>query len=90
MAPEQLEGREADARSDIFALGAVLYEMVAGSRAFGADSPARLIASILKEDPRPLSTAQPLAWPLVEHVSIAASRRLLAIAGRRRAMSCAS
>ncbi len=54
MAPEQLEGIEADARTDIFALGAVLYEMVAGRRAFEARSQASLIARILRSDPPPL------------------------------------
>jgi serine/threonine protein kinase len=51
MAPEQLEGREADARSDIFAFGAVLYEMVTGRHAFTGATQASLIASILKESP---------------------------------------
>lgn len=55
MAPEQLEGREVDARSDIFALGAILYEMAAGVRPFYAGSTASLIASIMREDPAPLS-----------------------------------
>jgi len=59
MAPEQLEGREADARSDIFAFGTVLYEMVAGKKAFEGKTQASLIASILKEEPRPLGEMQP-------------------------------
>ena len=59
MAPEQLEGKEADARSDIFAFGAVLYEMLTGKRAFAGDSQASLIASILKEDPNPVSVSMP-------------------------------
>ena len=50
MSPEALEGRNADARSDIFSFGAVLYEMVTGRRAFGGDSPASVIGAILKDD----------------------------------------
>jgi len=59
MAPEQLEGMEADARSDIFALGAVIYEMATGSRAFEGKTQASLIASILKENPRPIGASVP-------------------------------
>jgi len=66
MAPEQLEGREADARSDIFSLGAVLYEMATGKRAFEGRSQASLIASILKEQPRPLSSFDQLTPPALE------------------------
>jgi serine/threonine-protein kinase len=51
MSPEQLSGRPADLRSDIFAFGAVLYEMVAGARAFGGDSRANVVAAILRDDP---------------------------------------
>lgn len=54
MAPEQVEGREADARTDVFALGAVLYEMVTGRRAFDGKSKASLIASILDREPPPI------------------------------------
>ena len=60
MAPEQLEGLEADARTDIFALGAVLYEMVAGKRAFEGKSQASLISAIMSGTPAPLSALQPL------------------------------
>jgi serine/threonine protein kinase len=54
MSPEQVEGHDADARSDIFAFGVVLYELIAGSRPFTGKTQANLVASILKEDPRPL------------------------------------
>jgi Tol biopolymer transport system component len=68
MAPEQLEGKEADARSDIFAFGAVLYEMATGRRAFEGKSQASLIASILTSDPAPISVVQPLTPPALERV----------------------
>jgi serine/threonine protein kinase len=68
MAPEQLEGKEADARTDLFAFGAVLYEMATGRKAFEGESHASLIAAILEREPPPLSTLQPLAPPALEHV----------------------
>jgi Tol biopolymer transport system component len=68
MAPEQLEGVEVDGRTDIFALGAVLYEMATGRRAFEGKTQASLIASILKEDPRPIGELQPMAPPALERV----------------------
>ena len=58
MAPEQVEGRGVDARTDIFALGGILYEMTTGRRAFAGESAASLIASILEHTPQPLSAAQ--------------------------------
>jgi len=61
MAPEQVEGRQADARSDIWAFGAVLYEMATGQRPFDGDSPASVIGAILRDHPPSISTRQPLA-----------------------------
>ncbi len=58
MAPEQLQGRPTDARADLFAFGAILYEMASGRRAFSGDSQASLIAAILDRDPEPLVTVQ--------------------------------
>jgi Tol biopolymer transport system component len=68
MAPEQLEGKEADARTDLFALGEVLYEMATGKRAFEGKSQASLIAAILERDPAPISTLAPLTPPALERV----------------------
>ncbi len=68
MAPEQLQGNEADARSDLWALGCVLHEMVSGQPAFAGANPASLIASILKETPRPLAELVPLAPPALDRV----------------------
>ena len=59
MSPEQVEGHAADARSDIFAFGVVLYELIAGTRPFTGKTQAALVASILKEEPRPLFEMQP-------------------------------
>jgi hypothetical protein len=68
MAPEQLEGEKADARTDIFAFGAVMYEMVTGQRAFEGKSRASLIAAILSSEPRPISKLQPMTPPLLDRV----------------------
>ena len=82
MAPEQIEGREADARSDIFSFGAVLYEMVTGSRAFSGKTHASLISSILKDEPRPVTELQPLTPPLSITSCPGASRKIPTSAGR--------
>jgi eukaryotic-like serine/threonine-protein kinase len=68
MSPEQLEGKEADARSDIFAFGGVLYEMATGRKAFEGNSQASLIAAILEREPPPISSLQPCFPPALEHV----------------------
>jgi serine/threonine protein kinase len=68
MAPEQVQGHEADARSDLFALGAVLYEMVTGQRAFAGKSQISVMSAILEKDPTPVSSAQPQASPTLDHV----------------------
>jgi len=67
MSPEQIEGKEADARSDIFSFGAVLYEMATGKRAFQGKSHLSTASSILERDPDPISTVQPLAPKALEH-----------------------
>ncbi len=68
MAPEQLEGLEADPRTDIFSLGALLYEMATGQRAFNGKTKSSLIASIVSAQPPPISAIQPLTPPAFEHV----------------------
>ena len=68
MAPEQVEGKEADARSDIFALGALLYEMTTGKRAFTGETRGSIVAAILAADPPPISTVQPMSPPALEKV----------------------
>src|SRR5262249_25573690 len=68
MAPEQLEGREADSRTDIFAFGALLYEMATGRKAFSGRSQASLIGAILKDEPAPISTVQAMAPPALDRV----------------------
>jgi serine/threonine protein kinase len=60
MSPEQLQGKEADARSDLFSFGCVLYEMLTGNRAFEGQNAANVIATILEREPAPLAAASPL------------------------------
>ncbi len=68
MAPEQVEGREADARTDVWALGGLLYEMATGRRPFDGDSAASVIGAILKDVPPPVSTRAPLIPRALDHV----------------------
>jgi serine/threonine protein kinase len=68
MSPEQIEGREIDARSDLFSFGALLYEMAAGRRAFEGKSQASVMAAILERDPPPMSNLAPLSPPALERL----------------------
>jgi serine/threonine-protein kinase len=74
MSPEQVEAKELDGRSDIFSLGAVLYEMVTGHRAFPGKSRLSVASAVLEKDPEPISTLQPLTPPALDR----AIRRCLA------------
>ncbi len=68
LAPEQLDGHPSDERADIFACGAVLYEMLSGRRAFDADTPAGVIGAIMRSDPVPLPRLVPGVPPAVDHL----------------------
>jgi serine/threonine protein kinase len=68
LGPEQLEGRPASERTDIYAFGLVLYEVIAGTPAFQATSSITLMASILKDDPPPISEVQPRVSPALARV----------------------
>jgi hypothetical protein len=68
MAPEQVEAKEVDARTDIFAFGAVVYEMATGRKAFEGKTQASLIAKILEIDPPPISSLQPMTPPALDRV----------------------
>src|SRR5271169_2664647 len=68
MAPEQLEGKEVDARTDIFAFGAVAYEMATGKKAFDGQSQASVISAIMSSAPVPMSSLQPMTPPALDRV----------------------
>src|SRR5216684_3673405 len=85
MSPEQVEGKEVDARSDIFSFGSVLYEMVTGQRAFPGKSQLSVASAILEKDPEPISKLQPMTPPALDH----AIRRCLAKEPERRWQSAA-
>jgi Tol biopolymer transport system component/tRNA A-37 threonylcarbamoyl transferase component Bud32 len=68
MAPEQIEGKNIDARADLFAFGSVLFEMLSGRKAFEADSNASTMAAILEREPPLLSSVQPLASPALDRL----------------------
>jgi serine/threonine protein kinase len=74
MSPEQIEGKELDGRSDIFSLGAVLYEMVTGQRAFQGKNQLSVASAILEKEAAPISTIKPMTPPALDH----AIRRCLA------------
>jgi serine/threonine protein kinase len=74
MSPEQIEAKELDGRSDIFSLGAVLYEMLTGQRAFQGKSQLSVASAILEKEPAPISTTKPMTPPALDH----AIRRSLA------------
>src|SRR6266446_1540754 len=85
MSPEQIEGKELDGRSDLFSLGAVLYEMVTGQRAFEGKSQLSVASAILEKEPVPISSIKPMTPPALDH----AIRRSLAKEVERRWQSAA-
>ena len=90
MSPEQVEGVEADARTDIFSFGAMLFEMVTGRKAFSAKSAAGLLGAILKDQPPPSARCSPSRRARWIASSRPASRRIPTTAGRARATCAAS
>jgi serine/threonine protein kinase/Tol biopolymer transport system component len=85
MSPEQIEGKELDGRSDLFSLGAVLYEMLTGQRAFPGKSQLSVASAILEKEPTPISTVKPMTPPALDH----AIRRSLAKQVEKRWQSAA-
>jgi hypothetical protein len=70
MSPEQVQGKEVDGRSDIFSLGAVLYEMVTGKRAFEGESQLSVAAAILENEPPPIRSVKPMTSPVLDHAIV--------------------
>ncbi len=70
MSPEQVQGKEVDGRSDIFSLGAVLYEMVTGNRAFEGKSQLSVAASIVENEPPPIRSVKPMTSPVLDHAIV--------------------
>src|SRR6476620_4190526 len=68
MAPEQIEGRDADARTDLFAFGCVLYELLTGQKAFDGKTPSSTMAALLATEPRPMRELQPVTQPALERI----------------------
>src|SRR5215467_12656291 len=68
MVPEQAEGREVDGQSDVFSLGAILYEMVTGQRAFAGIMPLSVISAILEKEPTPIRSIKPATLPALTHL----------------------
>jgi serine/threonine protein kinase len=90
MAPEQIEGFEADARTDIFAFGALVFEMLTGRPAFAGKTRASLLGAILKDEPPPVSIVQPIAPRSLDRVVATCLAKDPTIAGRTRTTCCTS
>ena len=82
MSPEQIEGKELDGRSDLFSLGAVLYEMLTGQRAFPGKSQLSVASAILEKEPTPISTLKPMTPPALNHAIRRSWRRKSKDVGR--------
>ena len=89
MAPEQIEGLEADARTDVFAFGALLFEILTGRTAFEGKTRASLLGAILKDEPPRVSTVQPLAPHAIDRIVSTCLAKILTIGTRRPATFCA-
>ena len=90
MAPEQIAGKQVDGRTDIFAFGTVLFEMLTARKAFEAESNAGVMAAILEREPRPLSSLERAARPRSIGSSESVWRKIPTIAGRPLVISCVS